>query len=69
VSTAMFGGTAPIAISALITKTGSTSIPAFYIMAAAVIAIVPIVLIPETARLPISHPTELPGTRPALAAA
>jgi MHS family proline/betaine transporter-like MFS transporter len=69
VSTAMFGGTAPIAISALITKTGSTSIPAFYIMAAAVIAIVPIVLIPETARRSISHPTELPGTRPALATA
>jgi len=67
VSTALFGGTAPIAISALITKTGSTSIPAFYIMAAAVIAIVPIVLIPETARRSISHATEVPGTRPELA--
>ena len=68
-STAMFGGTAPIAISALITKTGSTSIPAFYIMGAAVIAIVPIVLIPETARKSISHPSEVPGTRPELATA
>ena len=67
VSTALFGGTAPIAISALITKTGSTSIPAFYIMVAAVIAIIPIVLIPETARRSISHATELPGTRPELA--
>jgi len=68
-STAMFGGTAPIAISALITKTGSTSIPAFYIMVAAVIAIVPIVLIPETARKSISHPSQVPGTRPELAPA
>jgi MFS transporter, MHS family, proline/betaine transporter len=66
-STAMFGGTAPIAISALITKTGNTSIPAFYIMAAALIAIVPIVLIPETARVSISHPSEVPGTRPEFA--
>jgi MHS family proline/betaine transporter-like MFS transporter len=68
-STAMFGGTAPIAISALITKTGNTSIPAFYIMAAALIAIVPIVLIPETARRSISHPSEVPGTRPEFAPA
>ena len=68
-STAMFGGTAPIVISALITKTGNTSIPAFYIMAAALIAIVPIVLIPETARKSISHPSEVPGTRPELATA
>ncbi|MDT7558496.1 MAG: transporter, family, proline/betaine transporter, partial [Pseudonocardiales bacterium] len=67
VSTALFGGTAPLAISALITKTGSTSIPAFYIMVAAVIAIVPIVLIPETARKSISHATEVPGTRPEFA--
>jgi MHS family proline/betaine transporter-like MFS transporter len=67
VSTALFGGTAPLAISALITKTGSTSIPAFYIMVAAVIAIVPIVLIPETARKSISHATEVPGTQPELA--
>jgi MHS family proline/betaine transporter-like MFS transporter len=67
VSTALFGGTAPLAISALITKTGSTSIPAFYIMVAALIAIVPIVLIPETARKSISHATEVPGTRPEFA--
>jgi len=67
VSTALFGGTAPIAISALITKTGSTSIPAYYIMVASVIAIIPIVLIPETARRSISHATEVPGTRPELA--
>ncbi|HEX4248913.1 MAG TPA: MFS transporter [Pseudonocardia sp.] len=67
VSTALFGGTAPIVISALITKTGNTSIPAFYIMVAAVIAIIPIVLIPETARRSISHATEVPGSRSELA--
>jgi MHS family proline/betaine transporter-like MFS transporter len=38
-------------------------------MAAALIAIVPIVLIPETARRSISHPSEVPGTRPEFAPA
>jgi hypothetical protein len=38
-------------------------------MAAAVIAILPIVLIPETARLSISHATEVPGTKAKAAAA
>ncbi|HVV08910.1 MFS transporter [Amycolatopsis sp.] len=62
VSTAAFGGTAPLVITALIDATGSNSIPAFYLMGAAVIALVPVILIPETARVSISHPTEIPGT-------
>jgi MHS family proline/betaine transporter-like MFS transporter len=60
-STAAFGGTAPLIITALIDRTGNTSIPAFYLMAAAAIAIVPILLMPETARVDISHPTAIPG--------
>jgi MHS family proline/betaine transporter-like MFS transporter len=64
VSTAAFGGTAPVIITALIHGTGNNLVPGYYIMAAAAIAIVPIVLIPETARVSISHPTEIPGTKP-----
>jgi MFS transporter, MHS family, proline/betaine transporter len=63
-STAVFGGTAPLIITALIDGTGNTAVPAFYLMAAAAIAIVPILLMPETARISISHPTEVPGREP-----
>jgi MHS family proline/betaine transporter-like MFS transporter len=62
-STAAFGGTAPLVITALIDGTGNTAIPAFYLMGAAAIAIVPILLMPETARISISHPTMVPGTK------
>jgi MHS family proline/betaine transporter-like MFS transporter len=61
-STAAFGGTAPLVITALIAGTGNTAIPAFYLMGAAAVAIVPILLMPETARISISHPTRIPGT-------
>jgi MFS transporter, MHS family, proline/betaine transporter len=61
-STAAFGGTAPLVITALIDRTGDTAIPAYYLMGAAAIAIVPILLMPETARVSISHPTKIPGT-------
>ncbi|WP_433278162.1 MFS transporter [Pseudonocardia xinjiangensis] len=61
-STAAFGGTAPLVITALIAGTGNTAIPAFYLMGAAAIAIVPILLMPETARISIAHPTRIPGT-------
>ena len=61
VSTAVFGGTAPVVITALIDSTGNNTIPAFYLMGAAAIAIVPILLMPETAKISISHPTAIPG--------
>ncbi|MPZ66406.1 MAG: MFS transporter [Pseudonocardiaceae bacterium] len=63
-STAAFGGTAPLIISALISSTGNNSIPAFYLMGAAAIAILPILLMPETAKISISHPTAIPGREP-----
>ncbi|MGI9004045.1 MAG: MFS transporter [Pseudonocardia sp.] len=68
-STAAFGGTAPLVITALIAGTGNTSIPAYYLMGAAAIAIVPILLMPETARISISHPTAIPGRERAAAPA
>jgi MFS transporter, MHS family, proline/betaine transporter len=48
VSTSLFGGTAPFVISALISATGTNFIPAYYLVAGGLIAIVPILLIPET---------------------
>ncbi|MBS61791.1 MFS transporter [Salinisphaera sp.] len=56
-STSLFGGTAPLIIQYLIGETGNNFIPAFYLMGAAVIALVPIMLIPETAGRP------LPGSK------
>ncbi|MCF7551410.1 MFS transporter [Pseudonocardia sp. WMMC193] len=61
-STAAFGGTAPLINAALIEATGNTYIPAFYLMLAAAVAIYPLVKMPETAGLDISHPTRIPGT-------
>jgi MHS family proline/betaine transporter-like MFS transporter len=62
ISTAAFGGTAPLAVTWLIDKTQNNSVIAFYIMGAALIAIIPLLIMPETARISISHPTEIPGT-------
>jgi len=58
VSTSLFGGTAPYIITYLIATTGNKMIPAFYLMGAAVIALIPIMLIPETSGRP------LPGSKP-----
>ncbi|MGN8199782.1 MFS transporter [Salinisphaera sp. RV14] len=57
ISTALFGGTAPYVIQWLIGVTGDKSVPAFYLMTAAAIALIPILLIPETAARP------LPGSK------
>ncbi|WP_423822990.1 MFS transporter [Salinisphaera sp. SPP-AMP-43] len=57
ISTAAFGGTAPYLIQWLIGVTGNKSVPAFYLMLAAGIALIPILLIPETANRP------LPGSK------
>lgn len=53
ISSALFGGTAPFMITYLISITQNNFIPAFYLMAAAAIAIVPILLIRETAKRPL----------------
>jgi MHS family proline/betaine transporter-like MFS transporter len=65
-STSAFGGTAPFVIAALIGATGSKLIPAYYLMIAAAIAILPIILIPETAGLSLRNvaPSVTPGRKP-----
>ncbi|GAB3000480.1 MFS transporter [Amycolatopsis acidiphila] len=54
VSTSIFGGTCGVIVTALIHGTGNEDWPAFYLMIAAAIALVPILRIPETARVPIA---------------
>ena len=48
VSTAAFAGTAPYIVGSLVDATGNTMWPAFYLMGAAAIATVPVLLLPET---------------------
>ncbi|MGW3470322.1 MFS transporter [Saccharopolyspora sp. NPDC000995] len=53
ISTAAFGGTAPLVNDAVVTSTGNTMFPAFYLMGAALVALVPIMLMKETANKPL----------------
>jgi MHS family proline/betaine transporter-like MFS transporter len=53
-STSIFGGTAGLVIETLISVTGNNYVPAYYLMAAGVIGLLPVVLIPETAQVPMS---------------
>ncbi len=53
VSTAVFGGTAPAIVGYLILQTGNQFIPAYYLMAAAAVGLVPILLMKETAGKPL----------------
>ncbi|MDN5869158.1 MAG: MFS transporter [Nitrococcus sp.] len=53
-STSLFGGTAPLVITYLISISGSNYVPAYYLMGAAAVAITPILLIRETAGLPLA---------------
>jgi MHS family proline/betaine transporter-like MFS transporter len=48
-STSIFGGTAGLVIVSLITATGSNDIPAYYLVIAGAIALIPILKLPETA--------------------
>lgn len=63
VSTALFGGTAGYVINTLITATGDNYIPAYYLMAAGLIGLVPIMLIPETAKVPMDRIEQRPSWR------
>lgn len=53
ISTAAFGGTAPLVNDAVVTNTGNSYFPAFYLMGAALVALVPILLMKETAKKPL----------------
>lgn len=53
VSTAVFGGTAPLLMTYLIATLGSAFAPAFYIMAAALLSLITVLTIRETAKVPL----------------
>lgn len=53
VGVSLFGGTAPLLIEFLTTRSDNAYVPAFYIMGAMLIAVVPILMSPETARRPL----------------
>ena len=53
VNGALLGGTAPLFATYLVSTTGSSLAPAFYLMAAAAVTLVVVATIPETARTPL----------------
>lgn len=55
VSTSLFGGTAGVVTEALINATGDANWPAYYLIVAGLIAVVPIFLIKETAGVPMAE--------------
>ncbi|WP_079197995.1 glycine betaine/L-proline transporter ProP [Streptomyces sp. CB03911] len=61
ISVSLFGGTTPLVVTSLINATGDRMMPAYYMMAAAVIGLVAVALMPESAGRP------LPGSPPAVA--
>ncbi|MFE7126021.1 MFS transporter [Streptomyces sp. NPDC057617] len=61
VAVSVFGGTTPLALTALIALTGTDLMPAYYAMAAALVGVVAVARIRETSQLP------LPGSPPSVA--
>ncbi|AEW94296.1 MULTISPECIES: MFS transporter [Streptomycetaceae] len=61
VSTSLFGGTTPLVITALLSATGTDLMPAYYSMAAALVGVVAVACMRETAQQP------LEGSPPAVA--
>ncbi|WP_443071309.1 glycine betaine/L-proline transporter ProP [Streptomyces sp. NBC_01465] len=60
ISVSVFGGTTPLVITALIGATGNMMMPAYYVMAAAVVGGIAVFFMPESNRRP------LPGSPPAV---
>ncbi|MFG3100730.1 MFS transporter [Streptomyces sp. NPDC048182] len=54
ISTSLFGGTTPLVITALISLSGSDMAPAYYAMAAALVGVVAVSVMKETARKPLA---------------
>ncbi|WUI01139.1 MFS transporter [Spirillospora sp. NBC_00431] len=63
-STSLFGGTAAVLVGSLIDATGSNYVPAYYLMFAGLVALVPILKIPETAGVPIEKAGERKAPEP-----
>lgn len=55
ISTAIFGGTASLVVDSLVKSTGYVYWPAFYMMLAGAVAIIPIMRIPETTQISIER--------------
>ncbi|MFD7813201.1 glycine betaine/L-proline transporter ProP [Streptomyces sp. NPDC059785] len=53
-STSIFGGTTPLVITALISATGSDMMPAYYSMAAALVGVIAVACMKETAQQPLA---------------
>lgn len=53
VAVAAFGGTSPLVMDSLISATGNTIVPAFYIMASGAAALVALIFLKETAQRPL----------------
>ncbi|MCI2423793.1 MFS transporter [Saccharopolyspora sp. K220] len=64
ISTAAFGGTAPLVNDAVVKSTGNNFFPAFYLMAAALVALGPILLMKETAKKPLMQDAPSAATTP-----
>ncbi|MFI9104490.1 glycine betaine/L-proline transporter ProP [Streptomyces fildesensis] len=60
-STSLFGGTTPLVITGLISLTGSDMMPAYYSMAAALVGVIAVACMKETAQQPLA------GSPPAVA--
>ncbi|MEU1015942.1 glycine betaine/L-proline transporter ProP [Streptomyces sp. NPDC005898] len=54
ISASLFGGTAPLVITSLIGVTGTDMVPAYYSMAAAVVGVIAVACMKETAQKPLS---------------
>ncbi|MFG2307286.1 glycine betaine/L-proline transporter ProP [Streptomyces sp. NPDC048566] len=61
-SASLFGGTTPLVITALISVTGSELMPAYYAMAAALVGVVAVACMKETARRPLDGSPPSVGT-------
>lgn len=53
VSFAIFGGTAPLLMTFVVEKTGNLNMPAFYLILVALVTLVPVAFMPETAGKPL----------------
>ncbi|MFE3072256.1 glycine betaine/L-proline transporter ProP [Streptomyces sp. NPDC059247] len=61
-SASLFGGTTPLVVTALIGATGSTLMPAYYAMGAALVGVVAVACMKETARQPLEGSPPSVGT-------
>ncbi|MET7387568.1 glycine betaine/L-proline transporter ProP [Streptomyces sp. NPDC005529] len=61
-SASLFGGTTPLVITALISVTGSELMPAYYAMAAALVGVIAVACMKETARQPLAGSPPAVGT-------